>query len=138
MSTEQRDPNPPVSTDVTPGALEDTATLTAVAGWAAPFLADEDVPVFGSPEWVALEDTDPRRASAVVRAALGWWRAGEPLEALQAAALAEAGKAALASSGPYTRDTLVREMRTFAELDRDRHLPERRPDDHPGGPVAAW
>lgn len=137
MSDSNLDPHPPISTDVTPEALEDTDTLVAVAEWAHPFL-DEDVPEFGSPEWLALGPRDPRFASAVVRAALAWWRAGEPLEAVEEAARVAAAKAALAESGPYNRDTLVRELKTFAELDRDRHLPERRPEDHPGGPARPW
>jgi hypothetical protein len=138
MSTTQRDSNPPVSSDVTPEALEDTQTLFAVARWARPFLAEDDVPAFGSPEWVALGPHDPRFAAAVVRAALAWWRAGEPLEVLETAYAAEGMKRALAEAGPYNRDSLVKVMKTFAELDQDRHLPARRPTDHPGGPVAAW
>ena len=56
--------------------------LAEVADRTAPFLAG-DAPVFGSPEWLALESGDPQVTRAVVRAALAWWRMGEPIEDLE-------------------------------------------------------
>lgn len=37
-----------------------------------------DIPIYGSPEWEALDTTDPRRFASVVRAAECWRLDGEP------------------------------------------------------------
>lgn len=37
-----------------------------------------DIPIYGSPEWDALDDTDPRKVAACVRAAEAWRQDGEP------------------------------------------------------------
>jgi hypothetical protein len=37
-----------------------------------------EIPIYASPEWEALEPTDPRRFAAVVRAAECWRLDGEP------------------------------------------------------------
>lgn len=124
------DPHPPaVAHD--PTLLVETDTLAAVLTWARPFLVG-DAPAFGSPEWVALAPEDPRVAASVVRAALGWYRAGEPLDALEQAEAAQALKAAVAAAGPYGSTP------THAELTRRRALPAQRDQDHPGGAVASW
>ena len=36
-----------------------------------------DIPIYGSPEWEALDDLDPRRFASVVRAAECWRRDGD-------------------------------------------------------------
>lgn len=64
------------STAYEPDVLE---VLAGVACWARPFLVGE-APSFGSAEWLALDPADRRFAAAVVRAALAWWRCGEPIE----------------------------------------------------------
>lgn len=38
-----------------------------------------EIPLFGSPEWCRLPDSDPRKAAAVVRAAVAWLTEGEEL-----------------------------------------------------------
>lgn len=54
------------------------------------FVADDDTPLFGSPAWLDLPDDDERRATAIMRAALAWWRVGEPAEDLLERAAAAA------------------------------------------------
>lgn len=143
MSTEQTDPNPPGDLQHYPEELSDSDTLLAVAGWAHPFLELDDVPVFGSAEWLALDLTDQRRAAAVVRAALAWWGAGEPADQVETAYRAQAMKRAMAEAGPFSRtgvrDAMVSpDVPTFAELEEHRWLADHRPEDHPGGPVELW
>lgn len=55
------------------------ATFERIAAVAAA-VADREVPVFGSREWVELGDDDPAKAAAVVEAARRWWNVGEPLD----------------------------------------------------------
>ena len=38
-----------------------------------------DIPLFGSPEWCRMPDSDPRKAASVVRAAMAWLTEGEDL-----------------------------------------------------------
>lgn len=51
------------------------------AEWAEALMAHGaaagEIPLYGSPEWDALPDTDPRRVAAVARAAEAWRRGGE-------------------------------------------------------------
>jgi hypothetical protein len=99
-----------------PDALE---VLAGVAAWARPFLRG-DAPVFGSPEWLALPLDDPRRAASVVRAALSWWRAGEPLDDLeQRAHTAAMVEASHAIAGALRWSDLAYRP-TVAELQRHR------------------
>ncbi len=121
--------------DIDPDALE---VMAGVAGWAAPFLKGDDVPVFGSPEWLALDPCDERRASAVVRAALAWWRMGEPTEDVEAraeqAAQAQA-RCAISEAEPW-KDLAY--APTQAELRRRRVQSTEGRNDHAGGPVEPW
>lgn len=117
---------------------DDLEVMAAVGAWARPFLRG-DAPVFASPEWLAMDPADPRRAAAVVRAALTWWRCGDPLDENQARMdLAAVRQASWEISGRLgSSDGVYRP--TMAELQRRRrHLLEPRPNDHPGGPVSLW
>lgn len=117
---------------------DELAILAAVGAWSRPFLRG-DAPVFASPEWLAMDPADPRRAAAVVRAALAWWRCGDPIDEDQARLdLAGLRQASWAVSGRLgASDGVYRP--TMAELQRRRRqLLEPRPKDHPGGPVPLW
>jgi hypothetical protein len=80
------------------------------AEWAETLIAQGatagEVPLYGSEEWEALPDTDPRRVASVVRAAEAWRRDG------QAEHLATRLQIELAES-----DLVVRMRMTGAELD---------------------
>ncbi len=55
-----------------PPAAEWPDTIEAVHRWCADALTAGALPVFGSPEWCALEE-GPAKSQAAVRAALAWW-----------------------------------------------------------------
>lgn len=117
---------------------DELEVLAAVAAWSQPFLRG-DAPIFGSPEWLDLDAADHRRTAAVVRAALAWWRCGDPIDEDQARLdLAGLRQASWAVSGRLgASDGVYRP--TMAELQRRRRqLLEPRPKDHPGGPVPLW
>lgn len=75
---------------------DELEVLASVAAWAQPFLVG-DVPIFGTPEWLALPLDEPGRTAAVVRAALAHWRMGESVEELEARV--EAAELKLSSLG---------------------------------------
>lgn len=56
----------------------DRATVAWVRRRISPVLQRVDVPPFGSSAWLALDDTDPRKSAAVLRAALCWWDESRP------------------------------------------------------------
>jgi hypothetical protein len=54
---------------------------TARRAWARVLIRRAvDPPVYGSPEWLALDDQDPRKVAAVVAAAECWAQEGDDLE----------------------------------------------------------
>lgn len=89
------------------------------------------VPVLGSPQWSELDRRDPRSTASVARAALLWWRDGQPsaVEARLRAELAEADRLAVwrARQGWFEFEQALREFRhgrshmvSLAELQRRR------------------
>ena len=124
-------------TDLDPDGELDV--LAEVARRTMPYL-EGDAPVFGSPEWLALEAGDPRVTQAVVRAALAWWRMAEPLEDLEARAAAAEDKASAVAISTAIRDSRRSGVyyATYAELVRRRTSPTTRDGDFPGGRVNAW
>jgi Protein of unknown function (DUF2742) len=81
--------------------------------WAQQLIANggDSFPEYRSPEWMALDDRDPRKVAACVEAAESWW--------------ASRNGTADVFAFPSTR-----RAREIAEARRPR------PGDHPGGPVA--
>lgn len=63
-------------------ATQPTPENLAVRRWASGLLDRADrvgpIPAFGSPEWAALDDRDPRKPAAAVRAALAWRHEADP------------------------------------------------------------
>lgn len=124
-----------VPADTDPDELE---VLAGVAAWARPFLRG-DAPVFGSPEWLVLPVEDHRRDAAVVRAALAWWRVGEPLEDVEARAAAALDVASSHDIAGAVRWGDLAYRPTHAELARRRDWSARRDrPDYPGGAVPTW
>lgn len=111
--------------------------LAGVADWARPFLSG-DAPPFGTPEWLALPLDDPRRACAVVRAALSWWRATEPhdeVSARERAAAQVASSHAISAAEHWAQWAYAP---TVAELRRSRDWHAQRDTaDHPGRTAVA-
>lgn len=53
--------------------------MTPVESYLLPLIDGvPDIPILGSPEWDALHRDDPRKIASIARAALAWWRDGQP------------------------------------------------------------
>jgi hypothetical protein len=103
-----------------PEVDEDTL---AVLAWQDPHLHGE-APVFGSPEWAGLEEADPRREAATVRAASAWWRLGEPLEVLQERTEAAEDRASSIEISRYEAQQREQAHRQRVERERAERIAE--------------
>jgi len=61
---------------------DEAEVAEALYHYITPALRMTGVPMFGTAEWVALDETDPRKNAAVIRAAMATW--GARLAAQQA------------------------------------------------------
>lgn len=56
-----------------PNRLHYPEALAELHRWTTEALSAADVPIFGSVQWCGLDDDDPAKTYAAVRAALAWW-----------------------------------------------------------------
>lgn len=116
--------------------------------WAAKHMAaaGPDTPVYGSPEWSALDDNSPVKAAACVRAAQAWLEAKDPaviaeqLQAEIAAARAEAQRVQLlgvVETVHATANRVAQQVEPFSPPREVRQTPDWPPVAQPGRPVPA-
>jgi hypothetical protein len=110
---------PSLTPGAVPGREHYAAALAELYRWTTPAMAATAIPIFGSAAWCALEDKDPAKVFAAVRAALAWWM--EQDRALTEAAAAQV-QASHAVSASLNWSATAREP-SFVDLSRRRNWP---------------
>lgn len=110
---------PSLAPGAVPGREHYVAALAELYRWTTPAMAAAAIPIFGSAAWCALDDEDPAKVFAAVRAALAWWMEQE--RALTEAAAAQV-QASHAISASLNWAATAREP-SFVELSRRRNWP---------------
>jgi hypothetical protein len=83
--------------DAIPSQEHYAEALAEMYRWTTEALSAPDPPIFGSARWCALDDDDPAKTCAAVRAALAWWVEQDRVAAESAQAHVAASHAIAAS-----------------------------------------